>query len=399
MNKEKINVFNFHLTNACNYHCSYCFGKFQTNETLTFEKACLVVDNIARYFRAKGIVDGRINLAGGEPLLYPHLDKLIEYIYSSNIKVSLVTNGSLLTKERVYSWKGKVDCIGLSVDSAFEQTNKAIGRCCKNDCVLKKETLVALAKCIKENGIKLKINTVVSRLNIHEDMREFYKGLQVDRLKFFQMQIVDGVNNQASKNQISREEFRAFCLKHQKCGKEVVLEVVGAMENSYLMIDPKGGFLLNDGGNYKSYGDCLKEELLEIMKSVPFNNEKFGKRYNNEYQGKTMSKYKEINLEEGLPTVDEAMSYLKMSITLCKQNKIGCLAVIHGYGSSGKGGAIRAKARQWLNAQVRNGTIKAVINGEDFDVLNFKALELKNKYKELEKLLKVCNHGMTVVEV
>lgn len=97
--------------------------------------------------------------------------------------------------------------------------------------------------------------------------------------------------------------------------------------------------------------------------------------------------------------MDEAMSYLKMSISLCKQNKIACLAIIHGYGSSGKGGKIRVKARQWLNAQARNGTIKAVINGEDFDVLNFKALELKNKYKELEKMLKVCNHGVTVVEV
>lgn len=112
-----------------------------------------------------------------------------------------------------------------------------------------------------------------------------------------------------------------------------------------------------------------------------------------------MSKYKEINLEEGMPTVDEAMNYLKMSITLCKQNKIGCLVVIHGYGSSGKGGAIRAKARQWLNAQVRNGTIKAVINGEDFNVFNFNALELKNKYKELEQLFRVCNHGVTVVKV
>ena len=99
----------------------------------------------------------------------------------------------------------------------------------------------------------------------------------------------------------------------------------------------------------------------------------------------SMSKYKEINLEEWLPTEDEAMSYFKMSITLWKQNKIGCLAVIHGYGSSGKGGVIRAKARQWLNAQVRNGTIKAVINGEDFDVLNFKALELKGKYREAVK--------------
>ena len=112
-----------------------------------------------------------------------------------------------------------------------------------------------------------------------------------------------------------------------------------------------------------------------------------------------MNKYKEINLEEGMPTVDEALSLLKASILLCKQNKIGCLSIIHGYGSSGKGGAIRAKVRQWLNAQVRNGSIKAVVNGEDFDVLNSKALELKNKYKELEKLLKVCNHGRTVVEI
>ena len=112
-----------------------------------------------------------------------------------------------------------------------------------------------------------------------------------------------------------------------------------------------------------------------------------------------MNKYKEINLEAGYPTVDEAMSYLKMSVTLCKQNKITCLTVIHGYGSTGKGGAIRTKARQWLNAQVRNGVIKTVINGEDFDVLNFKALELKNKYKELATLFKVCNHGVTVVEL
>ena len=38
-------------------------------------------------------------------------------------------------------------------------------------------------------------------------------------------------------------------------------------------------------------------------------------------------------------------------------------------------------------------------NGEDFNVFNFKALELKNKYKELEQLFRVCNHGVTVVEV
>ena len=107
----------------------------------------------------------------------------------------------------------------------------------------------------------------------------------------------------------------------------------------------------------------------------------------------------EINLEEGMPTCDEAMDRLKSSIKLAKQSKYKCALIIHGYGSSGKGGVIRIKARQWLNAQVKNGVLKAVINGEDFDVLNEKARELRGKFSELEKLLRVANHGVTVVEL
>lgn len=107
----------------------------------------------------------------------------------------------------------------------------------------------------------------------------------------------------------------------------------------------------------------------------------------------------EINLECGKPTAADALEILKSIISNAKSGNVGCLYVIHGYGSSGKGGVIRDKARQWLNARARNGVVKCVINGEDFNIFNFKALELKNKYKELEQLLKVCNHGVTVVEL
>lgn len=112
-----------------------------------------------------------------------------------------------------------------------------------------------------------------------------------------------------------------------------------------------------------------------------------------------MKRLKEINLENGKPTVADALMILKSSISNAKSGNVGCLYVIHGYGSSGKGGSIREKARQWLNAQARNGIVKSVINGEDFNLFNFKALELKNIYKELEQLLKVCNHGVTIVEL
>ena len=104
---------------------------------------------------------------------------------------------------------------------------------------------------------------------------------------------------------------------------------------------------------------------------------------------------KEINVENGFTSAD-AIDYIKQVIS---NNRKACLYIIHGYGSSGKGGIIRQKVRSYLNAQLKNGKVKAVINGEDFNVLNFKALELKNKYKELSELFTVCNHGVTVVEL
>ena len=104
---------------------------------------------------------------------------------------------------------------------------------------------------------------------------------------------------------------------------------------------------------------------------------------------------KEINVENGF-TSDEALAYVKQVLSNSKKT---CICIIHGYGSSGKGGIIRQKVRSFLNTQLKNRKIKAVINGEDFNVFNFKALELKNKYKELEQLFRVCNHGVTVVEV
>ena len=104
---------------------------------------------------------------------------------------------------------------------------------------------------------------------------------------------------------------------------------------------------------------------------------------------------KEINIEHGF-TSDEALAYVKQVLSNSKKT---CVYIIHGYGSSGKGGIIRQKVRSFLNAQVKNGKIKTMINGEDFNVFNFKALELKNKYKELEQLFRVYNHGVTVVEL
>ncbi|MBQ8844723.1 MAG: Smr/MutS family protein [Clostridia bacterium] len=112
-----------------------------------------------------------------------------------------------------------------------------------------------------------------------------------------------------------------------------------------------------------------------------------------------MSKYIELNIKDGMPPACEAMDCLKNLFERCRVNKYKCILIIHGYGSTGKGGKIRKLTRTWLEKQKQKRKIKTIIIGEDFNIYNPKALELKNKYHELSPLLSVCNHGVTVIEI
>ena len=278
---NRLNVFNLHLTNACNYRCVYCFGKFPCEKPLALQGAKRVIDNVCRYFQTKAVTDGRINFAGGEPLLYPYLDEVIGYAHEQGVRISLVTNGSLLTKTKIRFWKDKVDCIGLSVDSFLGNRNREIGRC-NNGRTLSCSELFAIADCIHKNGIKLKVNTVVSKYNESEDMSDGYRRLRPERLKFLQLQIVRTVNDMAGRLCVTKTQFDAFCRRHQDCAVKVVVEESGSMENSYLMINPQGQLLLNDGGSYRQFGDCLTEDITNLIKKMPMDFQKFAKRYADE---------------------------------------------------------------------------------------------------------------------
>ena len=108
-------------------------------------------------------------------------------------------------------------------------------------------------------------------------------------------------------------------------------------------------------------------------------------------------KYIELNIKSGMPLAADAMRHLQDALVRFKREKYEVVLVVHGYGSTGKGGVICQKARQWLKAQERVGKVKQVIFGEDFNLFNFDALALKNRCRELEPLLRVCNNGVTVV--
>lgn len=75
---------------------------------------------------------------------------------------------------------------------------------------------------------------------------------------------------------------------------------------------------------------------------------------------------KVINLERGLPTVEAAMSRLRMELATCRKSGVNTLKIVHGYGSSGQGGSIRAATLQYLREQKQTGRIRGYCPGEKF---------------------------------
>ncbi len=105
----------------------------------------------------------------------------------------------------------------------------------------------------------------------------------------------------------------------------------------------------------------------------------------------------ELNLELGYPTVDEALRRLDNFVSVSRKMKRPVLKIIHGYGSSGKGGRIRTASRKWLQEHLPDSC--SMIRGEDFSIFHeptrraFLSCEALRQDRDLEQ----CNRGVTFV--
>lgn len=85
------------LSRACNLRCIYCYassGLPMENE-LSLPEILDVVDQAVALGARKIII-----LGGGEPLLYPYLIDVIDYILSKGVKADLFTSGTLITPSK-----------------------------------------------------------------------------------------------------------------------------------------------------------------------------------------------------------------------------------------------------------------------------------------------------------
>lgn len=240
----KVHAANWHLTDRCNYTCKFCF---MTN--LPFHEAGIAEGKeIIASLRRIGIT--KLNFVGGEPFLHPYLTDFAKIAKEHGLTTSIVTNGSLLTGAKVYSLKPFVDWIGLSIDSGKENVETELGRGHGSHV----PHVLEISEAIRQAGIKLKVNTVVTKLTFEEDMRPLVRRLKPLRWKVFQMLVIHGQNDAYTTLGVSKEEFELFRRTNSgitlESGQRPVFESSEDMVNSYLMLGPDGSVIRNSGQKY-----------------------------------------------------------------------------------------------------------------------------------------------------
>lgn len=98
----------------CNLSCAYC------NEYDDFSKPVPIAIMYERIHRLAELGTTIVTISGGEPLLHPDLDLIIARIRKQGIIAGMITNGYLLTADRIHRLnKAGLDHLQISIDNVM----------------------------------------------------------------------------------------------------------------------------------------------------------------------------------------------------------------------------------------------------------------------------------------
>ncbi|MFA0822729.1 MAG: viperin family antiviral radical SAM protein [Methanomethylovorans sp.] len=206
--KTIIDSVNWHVTLKCNYNCKFCYVKKQKSMITEILDAETILS------RLHDLEFEKINIVGGEPLLYPFVYDIIKMAKKMGFVTTLRTNGSLLTSSKIEILSPYLDWIELPLDSNREEIEKELGRGCGKHI----QKILKVSNILKCTDVRLKINTIITQLNCKEDLKPIIGVLNPDKWEI--LQVPDINDESSSKFLISNREF----LNYQKLNEDIILK-------------------------------------------------------------------------------------------------------------------------------------------------------------------------------
>lgn len=287
-------VINWHIAEACNFRCCYCYAKWDGSSARRDlvrdpERCTRLLEELHSLFCTNdpcnpfGIRSGdsrpRLNLAGGEPLLYRREALyVVREARRLGFDVSLITNASRLDDPLMLELAPQLIMLGISVDSADPERNRLIGRVDRHGLSLDPDRLVSMISLARNlnPGLRIKVNTVVNQLNFREDMTPLLGALAPDKWKILRM-----LPNVTDRLAVSKHQFDLFVDRHASLALPVFVEDNEDMSESYIMIDPAGRFFQNGHGapGYRYSPPILDFGAAAAFAGMTFVTERYLKRY------------------------------------------------------------------------------------------------------------------------
>jgi radical SAM protein with 4Fe4S-binding SPASM domain len=104
----------WNITRTCNLRCIHCYSDSMAQQypgELTWEQMQTVVNDLAAYEIPS------LLFSGGEPLIHPHFFDLVDLATEKGLKLTISTNGTLITPEKAARLKAaNVAYVGISLD-------------------------------------------------------------------------------------------------------------------------------------------------------------------------------------------------------------------------------------------------------------------------------------------
>jgi radical S-adenosyl methionine domain-containing protein 2 len=275
---------NWHVLEACNYSCYFCYAKYGQKPKFSSHYHSILREISTLKGRRLDFQSGsidvgsvRINFAGGEPLLAKELGPAIKLAAELGLRPSLITNGSLLTDTFIKEYGPMVSVFGLSVDSFDVEINNKIGRKNNNGEQISFNQIKRIFSLLRavSKETKIKLNTVVSQENVESDFTDQINCLRPDRWKVLRVIPIHGAENRG----ISDNKFNGFLERHKHVECQIIPENNDHMHRSYLMLDPSGRFYQREESDYVRSKGILEAGATSALKSVQFDAHTFLSRY------------------------------------------------------------------------------------------------------------------------